>query len=112
VEEEMNKKIERLITAGMIAGLVAVFLYQVAYGVESGGCPIARYDNCTDQTGLQAGKEDGLSAVTDVDTCNDGRTPTANDTECTQGDMEGYNTTCHVDVAKFGAEDDSCPFSE
>jgi hypothetical protein len=33
----MNKKIERLITAGMIAGLAAVFLYQVAYGVESGG---------------------------------------------------------------------------
>ena len=40
----MNKKIERLITAGMIAGLVAVFFYQVAYGVESGGYPIARYD--------------------------------------------------------------------
>jgi hypothetical protein len=30
----MNKKIERLIPAGMIAGLVAVFFYQVAYGVE------------------------------------------------------------------------------
>jgi hypothetical protein len=42
----MNKKIERLITAGMIAGLVAVFFYQVAYGVESGGYPIARYDKC------------------------------------------------------------------
>jgi hypothetical protein len=41
----MNKKIERLITAGMIAGLVAVFLYQVAYGVKSGGYTIARYDN-------------------------------------------------------------------
>jgi len=67
----MNKKIERLITAGMIAGLVAVFLYRVAYGVESGGCPIARYDNCAYQTGLQAGKQDGLNAVADVgDTCN------------------------------------------
>jgi hypothetical protein len=39
----MNKKIERLITAGMIAGLVAVFFYQVAYGIEPGGYPIARY---------------------------------------------------------------------
>jgi hypothetical protein len=28
----MNKKIERLITAGMIAALVAVFCYQIAYG--------------------------------------------------------------------------------
>jgi hypothetical protein len=28
----MNKKIEHLITAGMIAALVAVFFYQVAYG--------------------------------------------------------------------------------
>jgi hypothetical protein len=28
----MNKKIERLITAGMIAALVAIFFYQVAYG--------------------------------------------------------------------------------
>jgi hypothetical protein len=28
----MNKKIERLITVGMIAALVAVFFYQVAYG--------------------------------------------------------------------------------
>jgi hypothetical protein len=28
----MNKKIERLITAGMITALVAVFFYQVAYG--------------------------------------------------------------------------------
>ena len=40
----MDKKIERLITAGMIARLVAVFFYQVAYGVESGGYPIARND--------------------------------------------------------------------
>jgi hypothetical protein len=28
----MNKKIERLITAGMITALVAVFFYQVVYG--------------------------------------------------------------------------------
>jgi hypothetical protein len=67
----MNKKIERLITAGMIAGLVAVFIYQVAYGVESGGYPIARYDKCdgmiiTYQTGFQAGKQDELNAVADV----------------------------------------------
>ena len=67
----MNKKIERLITAGMIAGLVAVFFYQVAYGVESGGYPIARYDKCdrmiiTYQTGFQAGKQDELNAVADV----------------------------------------------
>jgi hypothetical protein len=81
----MNKKIERLITAGMIAGLVAVFFYQIAYGVEPGGYPIARYDKydrmiITYQTGFQA----GLNAVGDIgDTCNDGRTPAANDTECT-----------------------------
>ncbi|MGC2572742.1 MAG: hypothetical protein WA364_14615 [Candidatus Nitrosopolaris sp.] len=74
----MNKKIERLITAGMIVGLVAVFFYQVAYGVESGGYPIAQYDKyghmmITYQTGFQAGKQDGLSAVADIgDTCNDG----------------------------------------
>ena len=76
----MNKKIERLITAGMIAGLVAVFFYQVAYGVESGGypCPIAQYDKyghmiITYQTGFQAGKQDGLNAVADIgDTCNYG----------------------------------------
>jgi hypothetical protein len=94
----MNKKIERLITAGMIAGLVAVFLYQVAYGVESGGYPIARYDRCdrmiiTYQMGFQAGKQDGFNAV--GDTCNDGPTPAANDTECTQGYIDGYNTNCH-----------------
>jgi hypothetical protein len=69
----------------MIAGLVAVFFYQVAYGIESGGYSIARYDKCygiiiTYQTGFQA----GLNAVGDIgDTCNDGRTPAANDTECT-----------------------------
>jgi hypothetical protein len=62
----MNKKIEHLITAGMIVGLVAVFFYQVAYGVESGGYPIARYDKCAYQTGFQAGKQDGLNAVVDV----------------------------------------------
>jgi hypothetical protein len=72
VIQKMNKKIERLITAGMIAGLVAVFFYQVAYGVESGGYqPIARYDKydrmiITYQTGFQAGKQDGLNAVADV----------------------------------------------
>jgi hypothetical protein len=31
----MNKKIERLITAGMIAALVVVFFYQVAYAPQS-----------------------------------------------------------------------------
>jgi hypothetical protein len=30
----MNKKIEHLITAGMIAALVAVFFYQIAYGAK------------------------------------------------------------------------------
>ena len=30
----MNKKIERLITAGMITALVAIFFYQVAYGLD------------------------------------------------------------------------------
>ena len=30
----MNKKIERLITAGIIAALVAIFFYQVAYGLD------------------------------------------------------------------------------
>jgi hypothetical protein len=87
----MNKKIERLITAGMIAGLAAVFLYQVAYGVESGGYPIAQYDRMiiTYQMGFQA----GLNAVVDIgDTCNDGRTPVATDTECKQGYIDGYNT--------------------
>jgi hypothetical protein len=114
----MNKKIERLITVGMIAGLVAVFFYQVVYGVESGGYAIVRYDKydrmiVTCQMGFQAGKQDGLNAVADIgDTCNDGRTPAANDTECTQGYIDGYNTTCHIGVAKFGTEDDSCPFSK
>ena len=75
----MNKKIERLITAGMIAALVAVFFYQAAYGVESGGYPIARYDKydrmiITYETGFQAGKQDGLNAVADIGyACNDGR---------------------------------------
>jgi hypothetical protein len=107
----MDKKIERLITAGMIAGLVAVFFYQIAYGVDYQ--PIARYDRydrmiITYQTGFPAAKQDGLNAVTDIgDTCNDGRTPAANDTECSQGYMEGYNTTCNVGVAKFGTEDRS-----
>lgn len=68
----MNKKIERLITAGMITGLVAVFFYQVAYGIESGSYPIARYDKYAYQTGFQ----DGLNAVADIgDMCNGGRTP-------------------------------------
>jgi len=67
----MNKKIEHLITAGMIAGLLAVFFYQVAYGVESGGYPIARYEKydrmtITYQMGFQAGKQDELNAVADV----------------------------------------------
>ena len=65
---KMNKKIERLITAGMIAGLVAVFIYQVAYGIKSGGYPIARYDKydrmiITYQMGFQGGKQDGLNSV-------------------------------------------------
>jgi hypothetical protein len=57
----------------MIAGLV------VAYGVESGGYqPIARCDKydlmiITCQTEFQAGKQNGLNAVTDIgDMCNDG----------------------------------------
>jgi hypothetical protein len=59
----MNKRIERL-TAGIIAGLVAVFFYQVAYGVESGGNPITRYDNydrmiLTSQMGLNAAADIG-----------------------------------------------------
>jgi hypothetical protein len=67
----MNKKIEHIITAGMIARLVAVFFYQVAYGVESGGYSIAGYDKCdrmiiTYQTGFQAGKQDELNAVADI----------------------------------------------
>ena len=103
----MDKIIERLITAGMIVGLVAVFFYQVAYGVESSGYPIVRYDKydrmkITYQAGFQAGKQDGLNAVADIGaTCNDGRTPTANDTECTQGYIDGYNTTFHG-CNKFG----------
>jgi hypothetical protein len=73
----------------MIAGLVAVFFYQVAYRVESGDYPIARYDKCAYQMGFQA----GLNAVADIgDTCNDGRTPVATDTECKQGYIDGYNT--------------------
>jgi hypothetical protein len=104
----MNKTIERLITAGMIAGLVAVFYYQVAYGVESGGYPDVRYDKCVYQTGFQTGKQDGYNAVTNIgDTCNDRRTPTTNDTECTQGYIDEYNTICHIGVAKLGTEDDS-----
>ncbi|MGB6530030.1 MAG: hypothetical protein WBF33_18150 [Candidatus Nitrosopolaris sp.] len=67
----MDKKIERLITAGMIAGLVAIFFYQVAYGVESDGYPIAQNDKygrtiITYQTGFQAGKQDSLNAVADI----------------------------------------------
>jgi hypothetical protein len=102
----MNRKIERIITAGMIAGLVAVFFYQVAYGVESGGYPIAQYDKCdrmiiTYQMGFQGAKQDGFNAVVDVgDMCNDGRTPAANDNnECTQGYIDRYNATCHIGVA-------------
>ncbi|MGA9150446.1 MAG: hypothetical protein WBZ36_07705 [Candidatus Nitrosopolaris sp.] len=30
----MNKKIERLITAGMITALIAIFFYQVVYGLN------------------------------------------------------------------------------
>ncbi len=50
--------------------------YQVAYAVESGGYPIARYDKCdrmiiTYQTGFQGGRQDGLNAVADIgETCN------------------------------------------
>ena len=74
----MDKKIERLITAGMIAALVAVFFYQVVYGVKSGGYPIPRYDKydrmiISYQTGFQA----GLNAVADTgDMSDDGRTAT------------------------------------
>ena len=83
------------------------YFFKVAYGVESGGypCPIAQYDKyghmiITYQTGFQAGKQDGLNAVSEIgDTCNDGRA--ANDTACTQGYIDGYNTTCHIGVAKF-----------
>ena len=45
------------------------------------------------------------------DTCNDGRTPAADDTTC--GYIDGYNTSCHIGVAKCGTEDgNSCPFSK
>jgi hypothetical protein len=60
----------------MIAGLVAVFFYEVAYGVESCGYPIARHDKydsiiVTYPMGFQA----GLNAVADVGyTCNDAYT--------------------------------------
>lgn len=47
----MNKKIERLITAGMVTALVAVFLYQVAYG--------ATITNVAKNLGFKLGKADG-----------------------------------------------------
>jgi hypothetical protein len=65
------------------------------HGVESGGYPIARYDKCAYQMGFQA----GLNALANIgDTCNDGRTPAATDTECTKGSIDGYNTTFHIGV--------------
>jgi hypothetical protein len=55
VEEEMNKKIERLITAGMITALVAVFFYQVAYGAT-----ITDVAKKVFNLGVKLGKADGI----------------------------------------------------
>jgi hypothetical protein len=61
-------------------------------------------------TSFQPAKADGLNAVFDVgDTCNDGSTAAANDTACTQGYVDGYNTTCQIGVPKNGNEDGGCP---
>jgi hypothetical protein len=51
----MNKKIERLITAGMIAGLVAVFFYQVVYGAT-----ITDVTKKVFNLGFKLGKADGI----------------------------------------------------
>jgi hypothetical protein len=51
----MNKKIERLITAGMIAALVAVFFYQVAYGAT-----ITDVAKKVFNLGFKLGKADGI----------------------------------------------------
>jgi hypothetical protein len=67
---------------------VAVFFYQVAYGDESGGYSISKYDRMiiTYQTEFPA----GLNAVADVGVTM--RTHAATDTGCTQG----YNTRCNI----------------
>jgi hypothetical protein len=56
----MNKKMERLITAGMITALVAIFFYQVVYGLDIKSVAkhafYFRYDD---------GREDGLYRNTD-----------------------------------------------
>jgi hypothetical protein len=45
------------------------------------------------------GFQAGLNALDNIgDTCNDGRTPAATDTECTKGSIDGYNTTFHIGV--------------
>jgi hypothetical protein len=51
----VNKKIEHLITAGMIAALVAVFFYQVAYGAT-----ITDVTKKVFNVGFKLGKADGI----------------------------------------------------
>jgi hypothetical protein len=95
----MNKKIERLITAGMITALVAIFFYQVVYGLDIKSVAkhafYFRYHDggykslldipswlpgytppdhriITYKTGSEARKTGGLNATTDIaDNCND-----------------------------------------
>ena len=51
----MNKKIQRLITAGMITALVAVFFYKVAYGAT-----ITDVAKKVFSLGFKLGKADGI----------------------------------------------------
>jgi hypothetical protein len=51
----MNKKIEHLITAGMITALVVVFFYQIAYGAT-----ITDVAKKVFNLGFKLGKADGI----------------------------------------------------
>jgi hypothetical protein len=56
--------------------------------------------------GFEAGHDDGKNAVYDIgDTCDN-----YNFTRCSAGYDDGWNTTCHQGIAKFGNEDAGyCP---
>lgn len=65
----MNKRTERIITIGLVVGLVAYFCYQVAYGAKE-TCPGSKClitDNTPHQYRFDDGKNAGLIAFYQID---------------------------------------------
>jgi hypothetical protein len=97
----MKKLYERLITAGGIATLIAIFTYQVAYGTNESSYKWG-FKNGFQSSKCDPGMRGKCSAVDSFDACSTAN-PVTNVTACEDGFAQGGNkvsgthyTTCPI----------------